>query len=96
MDSHFIPNPDFERELQLAIAPAAQQSLMNLRRNLDQCQADHAGHEVNTVKAAFQEAWNSSNPDASIDDPELETCAQAISAGQRVWISDDGKIMVSN
>lgn len=57
---------------------------------------DYSGHPVAEVKRALKAAWEGANDGASITDPELTLAAKAVSDGKRLWLEDDGGLMVED
>jgi hypothetical protein len=84
----FRMNPDFPR--------AMAEQVKKLKAALDRVSTTNSGQAVDSVKVALVAAWNGVGNGASISEPELTTVAGLISAGKRVWLEDDGKIMAED
>ena len=81
-------NPDFPR--------AMAEQVQNLKAALEGVSTAHSGQTVDAVKAALLTAWTDVGNGASISEPDLTTIATLISAGKRVWLEDNGKIMAED
>lgn len=57
---------------------------------------DFSGRPVEEVKIVLAERWAASNEGASITEPDLTNVATLISAGKRVWIEPDGRILADD
>lgn len=84
----FQMNPDFPR--------AMAEQLQNLKAALSGVSTAHSGQPIDAVKAALLTAWTNVGNGASISEPDLTTIASLISAGRRVWLEDNGKIMADD
>ena len=84
----FQMNPDFPR----AIA----EQVDKLKAALESVSKAHSGQAVDAVKVALLAAWTGVGNGASISDPDLTDIAGFISAGKRVWLEENGKIMTDD
>ena len=84
----FQMNPDLPR----AMAEQANK----LKAALESVSTLNSGQPVDSVKVALLSAWTGVGNGASISEPELTNVAGLISAGKRVWLEDDGKIMAED
>ena len=84
----FQMNPDFPR--------AIVEQVNKLKAVLESVSTAHSGQTVDAVKVALLAAWTGVGNGASISDPDLTTVAGLISAGKRVWLEDNGKIMADD
>lgn len=84
----FQMNPDFPR--------AMAEQLHKLQAALEGVSTARSGQPVDAVKTALLTAWTSVGNGASISEPDLTTIAGLISAGKRVWLEDNGKIMADD
>ena len=84
----FQVNPDFPR----AIA----EQMNKLNAALESVSKAHSGQTVDAVKSALLSAWTGVGNGASISEPDLTTVARLISAGKRVWLADNGRIMADD
>lgn len=84
----FQMNPDFPR--------AVAEQVRNLKAALERVSTSNSGQPVDSVRVALLAAWTGVGNGASISEPELTTVAGLISAGKRVWLEDDGKIMAED
>lgn len=58
--------------------------------------SEYSGRPLSEVREALASAWAESNDGASITEPDLTNVSRYISAGVRVWIEDDGRIMADD
>lgn len=84
-DMTFHMNPDFPRQMAEQVA--------NVKAALEGVSDAYSGRSIEEVKVALVTAWNGVGNGASITDPDLTTVASRISAGKRVWLERDGRIM---
>lgn len=78
-------NPDFPRQMAEQVG--------QVKAALEGASDAYSGRPINEVKAALGAAWNGVGNGAAITDPDLTTLASRISAGKRVWLEADGRIM---
>lgn len=78
----FEPNPDFEKELAGAIAPAMAEFARKRSEQYDELIAEHQGGDVERMKAELERIYQADG--GHISDPELSLHAEAIVTGQRV------------
>ncbi len=81
----FHMNPDFPRQMAEQVA--------RVKAALEGVSDAYLGRPIDEVKAALVAAWNGVGNGASITDPDLTTVAGRISAGKRVWLEPDGRIL---
>ncbi|MFF2277947.1 hypothetical protein [Agromyces sp. NPDC058126] len=84
----FQMNPDFPRQMA--------EQMNKLKAALEGVSDSYSGQPVETIKVALSGAWNSVGNGASITEPDLSNIASQISAGKRVWLEDNGKIMTDD
>jgi len=84
----FQMNPDFPG--------AMAEQVRKLKAALERISTLNSGQPVGSVKVALIAEWAGVGNGASISEPELSTVACLISAGKRVWLEDDGKIMAED
>jgi hypothetical protein len=84
----FQMNPDFPR--------AMAEQVHKLKAALEGVSTAYSGQAIDAVKAALLMAWTNVGNGASISEPDLTTIASLISAGKRVWLEDNGKIMADD
>jgi hypothetical protein len=84
----FQMNPDFPH--------AMTEQLNKLKAALERVSASNSGQPTDSVKIALLAAWTGVGNGASISDPELTHIASMISAGKRVWLEDNGKVMAED
>lgn len=84
----FQMNPDFPRQMA--------EQVNKLKAALESVSKSHSGQPVDAVRVALAAAWNGVGNGASISEPDLTIVAGQISAGKRVWLEDNGKIMADD
>ena len=78
----FVPNPNFDKELAKAVAPAMAEFARKRTDQYDALIAEHQGGDVELVKAQLESIYEADG--GHIGDPELSQHADAIVAGLRI------------
>jgi hypothetical protein len=67
-----------------------------IRAALEHVSTSNSGQNIDSVRVALLEAWTGVGNGASISEPDLTTVASLISAGKRVWLEADGRIIAED